>query len=432
MSSVAMALELMLWGALLGLLYTYAGYPLFLAVAAWLRKNPVTRRSITPKVSIVIAAWNEADRLTARITNCLQQQYPASHLDVSVVTDGSTDDTETVLRQCDPSRVTLVKMATRQGKAVALNSGVACSKSDIIVFADARQRFAPSAVAELVSNFADPKVGAVSGELILERDPNRSEGDAIALYWDIEKWIRRKESGLDSVIGTTGAIYAIRRELFEPLPSGTILDDLLVPMRIAMRGYRVVFEPRALAFDQPEPHYSHEFARKVRTLTGNYQAIQLCPDLIKPWRNRLFPYFVSHKLCRLAAPFWLLLLFIANVLMAEGWLRGLLIIQVGGYFMAFTGWTLHRIGIRERLTSAAFMFWLLNYAALVGAIRYAKGDALWEKPNAVQNTIDNQFARHLPHAGCLQSRASSHETFPSKPDEDVIQPPQKSESVGAA
>jgi poly-beta-1,6-N-acetyl-D-glucosamine synthase len=373
-------LELTLWGSLLLLGYTYLGYPLILAMWSWLGRRPVVRRPVTPKVTIVIAAWNEAERLAARIENCLEQFYPPQRLGVVVVSDGSTDNTGTVVRRFDSRRVRLIKLARRNGKAAALNWGVAAATGEIIVFTDARQRFARDAVAKLVSNFADPDVGAVSGELMLESPLSDAGSDGVGLYWRIEKWIRRKEAEIDSVIGATGAIYAIRRELFKPLASRAILDDVLIPMRIAMRGYRVVFEQRALAIDSQSRNYQQEFRRKVRTLAGNYQIVSLCPDLVKPWRNRLFVQYVSHKLCRLVAPFALIALLLCNLALMEGWLSYLLVAQTVGYGFAFVGWGLAGIGVRERWTSAAFAFCFLNFAALVGTVRFVRGDPeLWPK-----------------------------------------------------
>lgn len=385
-------LEAALWGSLIGLFYTYLGYPLLLALWSARETKAVTRQPITPMVSIVIAARNEGRRLPARIKNCLEQQYPDAQLDIVVVSDGPPDDdTRAAIRKFDPSRVTLIGLDMRRGKAMALNAGVLAAKGAIVVFTDARQRFALNAVAELVSNFADPLVGAVSGELILETPPGRPGADGIGLYWRIEKWIRRKESAIDSVVGTTGAIYAIRRELFQPLPEGTILDDVVIPMRIAMQGYRVVFEPRAQAFDLVEAHYRTEFNRKVRTLAGNYQAIRLCPALMNPWRNRIFLQFVSHKVWRLAAPFSLMALFVTNLTLLGGWHSHLFAAQVAGYGMAIIGWRLNRRGIRERWTTAAYTFCLLNIAALVGAIRFVRGDVgagLWDGTDRVAGGDD--------------------------------------------
>ena len=368
------------WFSCLALSYTYIGYPLVLWVWSKSRPHQVRKDASAPSVSVVIAAHNEAHNIAGRVENCLGVDYPTDRLEVIVVSDGSTDRTCELAGQVVKGRVTLLALPERVGKAAALNRGVAAAKGAVIVFADARQRFAPSAVAELVANFADPLVGAVSGELILESHPDRLGADSMGLYWRVEKWIRRTEGAIDSVIGTTGAVYSIRRELFEPLPDGAILDDLLVPMRIAMKGYRVVFENRALAFDRITQDYRIEFGRKVRTLAGNYQAISLCPDLVKPWRNRLFFQFMSHKVCRLASPFGLVALLASNLVFTDGWRGYLLAFQAMGYSLALAGWGLAGMGVRERWTSAAFSFCLLNCAALVGAVRFARGDTtLWTK-----------------------------------------------------
>ena len=360
--------------------HTYVGYPLLLAIWSLKRHRPIVRTYGTPGVTIVIAAWNEERHIAARIENCLQQVYPPEMLQILVVSDGSTDKTSEIVKSFGLDRVSLVELETRMGKAVALNVGVAAAQGEIIVFADARQSFSMTTVRELVANFADASVGAVSGELILESDARGPAAEGVGLYWTIEKWIRRHEAAIDSIVGATGAIYAIRRELFEALPPGTILDDLLTPMRIAMRGFRVVFEGRALAFDRVSHDYSSEFTRKVRTLAGNYQAISLCPSLVKPWANRLFLQFVSHKVYRLLAPLALVGLFVTNLIHTGGWFTVFLAMQIVGYLMAVAGWWLNRMGVREKMTGAAFTFCLLNYAAVMGAIQFLKSETVqWKK-----------------------------------------------------
>jgi cellulose synthase/poly-beta-1,6-N-acetylglucosamine synthase-like glycosyltransferase len=360
--------------------HTYVGYPLLLTMWSMRRRPLLVRAYSTPRVTIVIAAWNEERNIAARIENCLQQVYPPEMLEIIIVSDGSTDKTSSIVESFVSSGVSLVELETRMGKAVALNVGVAAAHGEIVVFADARQSFSTTAVRELVANFADPSVGAVSGELILESNTAGPAAEGVGLYWTIEKWIRQKEAVIDSIVGATGAIYAIRRDLFEALPPGTILDDLLTPMRIVMRGFRVVFEGRALAFDHVAHDYSNEFKRKVRTLAGNYQVISLCPGLIKPWSNRLCLQFVSHKVCRLVAPVALVGLFITNAAHLGGWYTVFMVIQLMGYTMALAGWWLSKMGVRERLTGAAFTFCLLNYAAVMGAIQFLKAETVqWEK-----------------------------------------------------
>ena len=376
-------LLIVLYGSLAVIVYSYLGYPVILSLWASLKGKPVLKstKKIAPSVTVVIAAWNEEARIQARVRNVLDQDYPHSNLDVLVVSDGSTDGTAAAVFSMGSDRVTVLSLEDRKGKAVAINHGVAAARGEIIVFADARQRFSSTTVRELVGNFADPSVGAVTGDLILEDiGQHAGRSHAAGMYWKIEKWIRRNEGAIDSVAGVTGAVYAIRRRLYSILPPNTVLDDLLVPMRIAMNGYRVVFEPGALAFDSVAGDYRVEFARKVRTLAGNYQAMSLCPGLLLPWRNRLFFQFWSHKVTRLMAPFCLVLLFFANLLVRHGWLDMLLMLQLVSYAVAGAGWGLRIFGVRESWTSPAFTFCLFNYAALVGAFKFFRSRPIvWSK-----------------------------------------------------
>jgi poly-beta-1,6-N-acetyl-D-glucosamine synthase len=322
-------MEAVFWGACALVFYVYAGYPLVLAV--WARVAARERERLSDHVlpvSIVLAARNEAFRLPGRIENLLALDYPAELLEIIVVSDGSTDGTAQTLapytttgprpgvRMAPPIR--LIETGPH-GKAAALNTGVAAARHDTIVFADARQRFAPDAVRHLVANFADPTIGAVSGELVLDCEAGASASSAsegVGAYWRYEKWLRARESAIDSMLGATGAIYAMRRACWRPLPPGTILDDVLAPMRAVLAGWRVVFEPRARAFDVTVPNVAAESRRKRRTLAGNYQVFALEPSLLIPGRNRVWLQYVSHKLGRLAVPWALLMLLLSAMVLA--------------------------------------------------------------------------------------------------------------------
>ncbi|HZS12362.1 MAG TPA: glycosyltransferase family 2 protein, partial [Nitrospirales bacterium] len=309
------------WLALALVLYTYLGYPALVLVLAWARPRPVGKRAGQgPRVSIVIAVHNEASRIAGRIGNCLGVDYPVERLEVIVVSDGSTDGTDAVLAkesgQYPEGRVRWASLPDRLGKAAALNRGVTMATGDIVLFTDARQRFHPGAIRELVENFNDPIVGAVSGELILVEATAGMRRHATGLYWRYEKAIRKAEADLDSAVGATGAIYAIRRMLYEPLPAGTLLDDVLVPMRVVLRGYRVAFEERAFAHDVASPTLDAEFSRKVRTLAGNYQILQLEPCLLSPRWNPIWWQYISHKVLRLLVPYALIALFVTSAMLA--------------------------------------------------------------------------------------------------------------------
>jgi cellulose synthase/poly-beta-1,6-N-acetylglucosamine synthase-like glycosyltransferase len=341
-------METLFWLSVLLIAYVYVGYPLLLAVWAAAAERPVRKRVFGsgdwPSVSVVLAAHNEAERLEKRVENLLGLRYPGP-LEIVVVSDGSTDCPADALAGFD-SRVRLTELP-RGGKPRALNAGVAASTGDIVVFADARQRFAPDAITELVANFHDPDVGGATGELILdcEEQPNSPDSttiaDGVGLYWKYEKWLRRRESGVWSTLGATGAIYALRRSLWRPLPAATLLDDVLAPMRVVLAGWRVVFEERARAFDRVSPTGSAETRRKVRTLAGNYQLVGLEPRLLLPFANPVWIQYTSHKIGRLLVPWALLAAFVASVaLAAHGWVYSVaLILQLGFYGLAaFGGW----------------------------------------------------------------------------------------------
>jgi len=361
------------WCSLIALVYTYLGYPCMLGLLAHRRQSPILRNRLSlPSVSVIIAAHNEEERISDRIKNFLSLDYPRHCLEVIIISDGSTDSTNEILRRYEKGVIRPVILPKRVGKALALNRGVETAKGEILVFADARQSFAPDAIRELVADFADPQIGAVSGELVLSGADCRPPEHTAGLYWHYEKWIRKTESRVDSVIGATGAIYAIRKKLFVPLPAGTILDDVMIPMRIAMAGHRVVFEKRAVAYDLPASSIEQEFQRKVRTLAGNFQILQFMPELLSPFRNRLFVQYVSHKVTRLLAPYWLLSLFVSSLVLGTGVYGVALWAQVAGYALALTGWLLRRTPFHVPLASIALTFVMMHYASFLGLVYFLK------------------------------------------------------------
>ncbi|MEO7068155.1 MAG: glycosyltransferase family 2 protein [Rhodanobacter sp.] len=302
---MVIVLHIVFWVCALLLAYVFVGYPLWVWLLARFAPQPIRKQAVTPAVTVVIAVHDGATQVVAKLANLRALDYPQQLVNIVIVCDGCRDDTAEQCRQFGDARVSVLEFAERRGKAACLNDGIAVATGEVLLLTDVRQRLAPAALRELVANLADDTVGAVSGELLFE-DVHTGFARGVDAYWRYEKLIRQSESGSGSTVGVTGALYAMRREMFRPLPAGTVLDDVLVPMRVRAAGLRVVFEPLALAWDRPSRHSTQEQKRKIRTLAGNYQLIQLAPWLLSPAGNPLWFRFVSHKLLRLLAP-WLLL-----------------------------------------------------------------------------------------------------------------------------
>ena len=375
-------MELIFWLSVALLAYAHVGYPALVAARARLRPRP-PRRGGQPMVSVVIVAHDEATRIGARIQNLLALDYPADRLELVVASDGSSDGTPECARAWEPDGVTVVAFETRRGKPAVLNDVVPKARGEIVVMADARQTFDPRAIRELVAPFADAGVGAVSGELILTAGGDATQvGEGVSVYWRYEKFIRRHESLADSTVGATGAIYAIRRALFVPIPPDTILDDVLIPMTIARRGYRVVFEAAARAYDRPAATASEEFRRKVRTIAGTFQLFARGRWLLSPRHNRLWLQTVSHKGLRLLSPLLLAALAASNVLLLEKPLYRLSLgAQVVFYVVALIGWLMGDARTRIPFMSVPYVFCLLNWATTVAFVRFLTGRqrVTWDK-----------------------------------------------------
>jgi poly-beta-1,6-N-acetyl-D-glucosamine synthase len=358
------------WTASALLAYTYLGYPLLLRVLVRVRPRPVRVGECDRSLSIVIAARNEEANLTKKIRNLEGLVGLERCAEIVIASDGSTDGTAELLREAGGKIVPVILPESR-GKAVALNAAVRVTTGEILVFFDSRQVIEENVLLELCGCFADEEVGAVSGELVLVDADGRPTTESVALYWSIEKMVRRMESATGSVVGVTGAIYAIRRELYVELPEGTILDDVLVPMNVARSGRRVVFQPMAIARDRIFHQPGKEFARKVRTLTGNYQLLQLAPWLLTP-RNPLLFRFVSHKLMRLGVPFLLVLTLVSSACAEGVFYRVCFGAQLIFYGLAAWG----RLGPsarRFRPVAIAETFTMLNVAAALAFVHFAVG-----------------------------------------------------------
>ena len=375
-----MKMKYIFWFAASFVGYSYLGYPVWLWLRSRWSPRPVRRSSATPSVSAVMVVRNEEAIIARKLDNLLTLDYPQDKLDVVVVSDGSSDGTAAVLAEFagNPRVKTLVKPAS-QGKAAGLNDAIRLATGDVLLFTDARQQIDSEALRLLIENFADIEVGAASGELMLG-DPTTGEtGKGMGLYWRVEKKIRELESASGSVAGATGAIYCARRSLLaaSPLPAGTILDDVLLPMQVARQGSRVIFDARARAWDSPDLGDGREFSRKVRTLTGNYQLLQIAPWLLHA-ENPIRFEFISHKLSRLAVPFALLALLIASIALPSPFYRVALAAQIAFYALSLIALSNFKIGPLSRIADPARTFVVLNSAAVIAFVNFVTGrKAIW-------------------------------------------------------
>jgi cellulose synthase/poly-beta-1,6-N-acetylglucosamine synthase-like glycosyltransferase len=397
-----MMLEIIFWVALWMLLYTYAGYPAVIALLSRLRPRPVREGPIRPTVSLLIVAHNEASVIRRKLDNCLALDYPRDKLELVLASDGSTDRTVEIAREYAGQGVSVVHFATRRGKPSVLNAVIPTCTGDILVLGDARQIYDRDALLSLVANFADPLVGAASGELHLVEPTAAAVSSGVGFYWRHEKFIRRHESRVDSTVGATGAIYALRRSCFEPIPPDTLLDDVLIPMRIVRRGYRVVFEPRAKAFDRAAQTAREEFTRKVRTIGGTLQLLVRERWLWSPAANRLWVQTISHKFLRILGPFLLLATLAASASLAASspFYRMALAGQLLFYASALPGFLLGRTPGVARWLSIPYAFCMLNLTTVISVIRFlAGGQAItWTRAAEVAGS-EPQPVEHGSHTG---------------------------------
>jgi cellulose synthase/poly-beta-1,6-N-acetylglucosamine synthase-like glycosyltransferase len=367
------------WLSVVCVAYTFVGYPATLAIRAKLRPRRVQRAPYRGSFSIVLAARNEEDAVARRIEE-LCGHIEASGLDgeLIVVSDGSTDRTADLARRYESDHpVRVLELPERLGKAAALTQACELAHGEILVFADARQSWEAGAIAKMLENFADPGVGGVSGDLVLASGQGLLEG--VGIYWRIEKWMRRKESLVNSLVGATGAISAVRRCLFRPIPAGTLLDDVYWSLQVSLQGYRVVHDERARAFDRLPECPAAEMRRKVRTLAGNYQLAAQLPGALIPWRNPVWGAWLSHKLLRLVAPWALLAALVASALVPDPFFRLAFLAQLWAYSVGLVGLT--RMGKQSRVLAAAGSFLVLNSAAWLAFWAWISGRAqqTWTK-----------------------------------------------------
>ena len=354
------------WVSLAVIGYTYAGYPLIMFLLARFWPRAWKREPIDASVSIVMAVHNGAHLLRGQIDH-LASLDPAYVREVIIVSDGSDDGTAEILRGVNDSRVRTIILEEQVGKAAALNHGIAAASSEILLFVDIRPKVAHGALKTLLSNFADPSVGCVAGELVLNTAGHDAAASAVSgFYWKYEQWIRNCEAAWDSPVGVYGGFYAARRTLVTVFPAGIILDDMFQPLAIIRQGYRSVLDRTAFVTDTWPGKVAGEFQRKVRTLAGNYQLAMLAPWVLS-FRNRVLFQLVSHKLLRLVVPYFFVVLLVSSTWLAvnsAGW-GVVAALQWAFWLAALLALRVH-IPLVHRFAAAGSAMLVLNVAAVAG------------------------------------------------------------------
>lgn len=365
--------------ALAFVFYTYVGYPLLLWISARLKGEDYRPAwaSGLPRVAVVIPAYNEQSVIAEKLRLVLASRYPADLLRVVVVSDGSSDETLERAKSVVDPRLLVIGKTTRSGKMATVNYAMSLVDEPIVIMTDAGEMFDEDTVPRLVARFADPLIGAVSGELglvSLQSGFSRTLG----FYWRYEKAIRSWEATIGSVVGVTGPVYAIRRELFRPMPIDTILDDLAIPLEVISQGYRVSYERRAFAFERATQTSSHEFIRKRRTLAGNYQAIARYWRLLLPGSPIAWQFW-SHKVFRLIVPYALVAILVGSFALPGLARLAVLAAQLAFYGLAAVAAVSQ--GSKRPWLTVPYTFCILNWAAVAGSYYYLAGrlTVRWEK-----------------------------------------------------
>ncbi len=379
--TAAQGMRVVFWIAAAALAYVYVGYPLLLAILAMFSRRRKAEPGYLPSISVLIAARNEAAGIGRKLEQTLALDYPADKLEILVLSDASTDATDEIVEACGDSRVRLLRMPQRQGKTQAQNQGARIARGEILVFSDATTLYHPQALRYLACNYRDPSVGAVSGRYQYF-DPERGSptGVGTIAFWNYENLIKTFQSRIRTISGCCGCIYSVRRDLYTELASD-VISDLVQPLRVLQKGHRVVFEDRALAFEETTKSTQEEFAMRVRVVTRGIRGLLSVPDLLQPWKYPWVAFqLFSHKVLRWLVPFFLMLLFLSNAtLLGQPFYRPLFVLQTGFYLFALisTIWPLHR---HIKLLGIPLYFCTLNLAAFLSLVEVCRGRkyVVWE------------------------------------------------------
>ncbi|OPY61764.1 MAG: Poly-beta-1,6-N-acetyl-D-glucosamine synthase [Pelotomaculum sp. PtaU1.Bin065] len=370
-------LEVIFWLSVISIFYTYIVYPVLIWIIAALfpwRQREGTIYSL-PKVSLLFSAYNEGKIIEEKVINCLSLDYPRESLEVIIGSDGSTDNTESIVNKFSGQGIILYRSKQRMGKVNVLNVLKRMASGDILVLCDANSIFDPQALKELVKGFSDKRVGCVCGKLSLRDNKFAAGGELEGVYWRYESFIKEQEGRLGVLLGANGGIYAVRKELFYDLAPNTIVEDFVLPLKILQGGHRVLYEPKALASEESSKYIEEEKTRKIRIGAGDYQALFMTLPMLNIFKGLSSFVYWSHKVIRWFAPFLLLVAFIANCFLvsrAESFAY-LLVLQLIFYLSSWAGWYLNRRGWPIKVFLLSYYFVAMHISLLQGFINFISG-----------------------------------------------------------
>ncbi|MDP3927544.1 MAG: glycosyltransferase family 2 protein [Bacteroidota bacterium] len=385
MNSVA----ILFWTGIGVVFYSYLGYGILLLfmvkIKNLFRSEPTYDANYLPEVTLVVPCFNEADYIEEKIMNSLALNYPKEKLQLIFISDGSTDDTHQRIQKYP--QVLALHEPARNGKAAAMNRAMAYVKAPIVVFCDANTDLNPDAIKEMVKHYANPQVGAVTGEKrIITKEKENASGAGEGIYWKYESFLKQLDSDFYTIVGAAGELMSYRTSLYKELPKDSLLYDLMQSMQIDNDGYRVVYEKNAWASETASANVGEELKRKVRIAAGAFQSMGRLPQAFNLIGNfRVSFLFISHRVLRWTlAPLSLLLIFLSNMFLCwqEGGLYSFIMIgQIVFYAMALLGWYLNNKQIKVKILFVPYYFFIMNLCMYLGFVRFLRGkqSANWER-----------------------------------------------------
>jgi biofilm PGA synthesis N-glycosyltransferase PgaC len=387
-------LQFIFWISCFVVFYNYAGYAILVKLLGRWRPGtaPADKNSGLPFVSFIVAAYNEEDCIAQKIENSLAQDYPADRIEFLFITDGSSDATASLVSHYPAVRK--LHQPERRGKSAALNRAVGAATGDILIFSDANTLLNKEAVLNIARHYRDPEIGGVAGEKKVLSSPNGmgEVGDGEGLYWKYESFLKKLDSQFYSVVGAAGELFSLRRSLYEHISENVILDDFVCSLKVAQKGYRVLYEPDAYAMELPSFSITDERKRKVRIAAGGFQAIGILAPLLAFWKYpRLSFLYISHRVLRWTlSPLCLVLVFLTGAVLCFGKTGPLYPVLFGGqvifYGAALSTVLFPSLKEKSRLAKLAYYFYFMNYSVILGFFRFLRGrqPATWEKARRAQ------------------------------------------------